>query len=375
MYKIEGRLMECRYFGVCGSCTLYDLDYEAQIEHKKSFIASLFKPLHVEHFEMFTSASEHYRSRAEFRIWHDKEKISYAMGRADKKGAVCIEHCPKVVERIDTLMPTFIAFIALHAELKERLFAIEFLSSSKDLLVTLIYHKPLTSEWDNYALLLEKEFGISVMGRSHKVKRILSQDFVEENLTINGLTYRYHILEGGFSQPNCTMNEKMISWVCSHIHDTKDLLELYCGHGNFTIPMSKKFTKVLATEISKTSIKSALTNCELNDVRNIEFLRMSAEELTSALKKEREFNRLQEIDLDAYHFSHVFVDPPRSGMDEESLAFISQFETIIYISCNPLTLKRDLDILSQTYAIQHFALFDQFPNTEHLESGVILKKI
>ncbi len=102
---------------------------------------------------------------------------------------------------------------------------------------------------------------------------------------------------------------------------------------------------------------------------------MSAEELTSALKKEREYNRLKGIHLEDYRFSHVFVDPPRSGMDEASLEFISQFENIIYISCNPETLKRDLEVLTKKYAICHFALFDQFPNTEHLESGVILKRI
>lgn len=167
----------------------------------------------------------------------------------------------------------------------------------------------------------------------------------------------------------------MISWVLSHITNCEDLLELYCGYGNFTIPLSCQFQKVLATEISKTSIKSALLNCELNNVSNITFLRMSAEELTSALKKEREFNRLKEVDLEAYQFSHVFVDPPRSGMDEASLAFISQFENIIYISCNPHTLKRDLDVLTRHFSIEHFALFDQFPNTEHLESGVILKRL
>lgn len=366
--------MDCKYFGVCGSCTLYHLSYEEQIEHKKSSVASLFNSLHVKDFELFTSPASHYRSRAEFRIWHEGNEISYAMGRADKKGSVCIEHCPKVEEKIDTMMPELIAFLALYVELSERLFAIEFLSSSKDLLVTLIYHKPLNEEWDEYAQKIENKFGVFVIGRSHKIKRVLSQDFVEEKIIIEQKPYRYHILEGSFCQPNRLVNEKMINWVCSHIKDTKDLLELYCGHGNFTIPMSQKFDKVLATEISKTSIKSALTNCNLNSVENINFLRMSAEELTSALRKDREFRRLSDIDLDAYTFSHVFVDPPRSGMDEESLAFISQFDNIIYISCNPISLRRDLQILTQSYEIEAFALFDQFPNTEHIESGVILKK-
>ncbi len=367
--------MECSYFGKCGSCTLYTLDYNAQCAHKRAHMLSLFEPLHVKAFDFFASPCEHYRGRSEFRIWKEGDTIHYAMGTMDKKGTICIDSCPKVEAKIDTLMPTLLEQIEKSTLLRERLFSIEFLASSEHLLVTLIYHKPLHVEWDEEAKVLEKMFGIFIIGRSRGMKRILSQDFVEDRFEIAGKTYCYHIIEGGFSQPNRFMNQKMIGWVLSHLENCEDLLELYCGYGNFTIPLSEKFKKVLATEISKTSIKSALINCELNHVYNIDFLRMSAEELTSALKKEREYNRLAGIKLEDYHFSHVFVDPPRSGMDEASLEFISQFETIIYISCNPETLKRDLRVLTKQYAILHFALFDQFPNTEHLESGVILKRL
>ncbi|ACZ12041.1 tRNA (uridine(54)-C5)-methyltransferase TrmA [Sulfurospirillum deleyianum] len=366
--------MECSYFGKCGSCTLYALDYQAQVAHKKTAIKTLFEPLHVKEFTFFESACEHYRGRAEFRIWKEGEKIHYAMGAMDKKRAVCIDACPKVEERIDTLMPKLLKAIEGVDVLRERIFAIEFLSSSEHLLVTLIYHKPLDKAWEKEAKKLEEVFNIFVIGRSRGIKKVLSQDFIEERFALEAKSYRYHIIEGGFSQPNRTMNQTMIGWVLSHLESCEDLLELYCGYGNFTLPMAGKFNKVLATEISKTSIASALKNCELNDVSNITFLRLSAEELTSALNKERTFNRLAGMNLDDYAFSHVFVDPPRSGMDEKSLAFISRFENIIYISCNPQTLKRDLEVLCQNYTIEHFALFDQFPNTEHLESGVILKR-
>ena len=362
--------MECSYFGKCGSCTLYALDYNAQCEHKKEHMLALFEKA----FDFFTSPSEHYRGRSEFRIWKEGDTLSYAMGAVDKKSMLCIESCPKVEEKIHTLMSNLLKQIESSTLLREKIFAIEFLASSEHLLVTLIYHKPLEEAWEKEAKQLEKMFGIFVIGRSRGIRRVLSQDFVEDRFEVGGQTYRYHIIEGGFSQPNRLMNQRMIGWVLSHLEDCEDLLELYCGYGNFTIPMAGKFRNVLATEISKTSIKSALKNCELNDVHNITFLRMSAEELTSALKKERIYNRLVGIQLEEYRFSHVFVDPPRSGMDEASLEFIAQFENIIYISCNPETLKRDLEVLTKQYAILHFALFDQFPNTEHLESGVILKR-
>jgi tRNA (uracil-5-)-methyltransferase len=379
--------MHCNYFGVCGSCKTYELDYEEQIEKKKELTKELFSSLypkstsslpltaHAENFDVFTSPSSNYRSRAEFRIWHEGDDLHYAMNKLEGKGVVLIDNCPKVTKDIEALMPELRELIKKDSVLRDKLFSVEFLSSSTKVLVSLLYHKKIDESWDESARVLEEKLNISVIGRSRKVKRVLSDDFVIDTLHVANKSYMFKIIEGGFSQPNSFVNVKMIEWVLSHIEETKDLLELYCGHGNFSIPLSGKFRKVLATEISKPSIKSAKDSCVMNNVENIEFLRMSVEDLTSALNKEREFNRLKDFDLDSYDFSHVFVDPPRSGIDEKSLEFISQFDTIIYISCNPMTLKRDSEFLKDTFMIKDFAIFDQFPHTEHLESGVILKKI
>lgn len=351
------------------------MNYEEQVAYKKDEARKLFEDLGVEHMEFFSSNPSNYRSRSEFRIWKDGGKISYGIGSIDKKSTICIDACPKVERKIFEIMNPLKEALQSVDMLRDKLFAIEFLASSKHLLVTLIYHKPLDILWDEEAKKLEERFDIRIIGRSRGVKRVILCDFVEDEMEILGKTYRYYIIEGGFSQPNSAINKKMISWVLSHMDGCIDLLELYCGYGNFTIPLSFYFQKVLATEISKTSIKSAIKNCELNGVKNISFIRLSAEELTTALKKERVFNRLEGIELDGYNFSHVFVDPPRSGMDEDSLKFVSGFENIIYISCNPQTLKRDLEVLTKSHKIEHFALFDQFPHTAHIESGVILKRL
>ena len=91
------------------------------------------------------------------------------------------------------------------------------------------------------------------------------------------------------------------------------------------------------------------------------------------LIKRENLTVLKGIDLDSYDFSHVFVDPPRAGIDEKSLTFLKRFDTIIYISCNPQTLKRDIEFL-EDYEIEDFILFDQFPHTLHVEAGAILKR-
>ena len=168
----------------------------------------------------------------------------------------------------------------------------------------------------------------------------------------------------------------MIGWVKKKIgNSSNDLLELYCGHGNFTIPLSSHFRSVLATEISKRSIQTAKENCTVNSVNNIEFVRLSSEELVQALNKEREFRRLKGINLDLFSFDTIFVDPPRAGLDSQTLAFIKNFRRIIYISCNPQTLKRDLETLKTNFNVLDFAVFDQFSYTHHIECGIILKSL
>lgn len=368
--------MTCDYFGVCGSCKLHDLDYAGQLDFKTTEAKKLFEPLHVKEFDIIKSAEEHYRSRAEFQIWHDGDDLFYAMNKMEGYGKLPINKCPKVDPAIDALMPPLLDVLRDNEMLRYKLFTIEFLSAREEMLVTLIYHKKIDESWDAEAAQVAKDLNIKLIGRSRKVKRVLSDDFVLESLNVKNENYTFKMIEGGFSQPNRAVNEQMISWVKEHLDTSscRDLLELYCGHGNFTIPLSRDFKNVLATEISKTSIKAATYNCEANDANNVTFVRMSSEELTSALKKERPFQRLRNIDLDSFNFSHVFVDPPRAGLDSESRTFVQKYDNILYISCNPETLKRDLEDLSQTHEITAFAFFDQFPYTSHLESGVILKR-
>jgi len=366
--------MECKYFGKCASCTLYEYDYENGLDKKILDTKVLFANLYTNKFDIIKSSTSHFRYRAEFRIWHNDEQISYAMNGYNKE-IILIDSCEIVSKQIYNLMPLLLEYLSASKSLKERLFLVEFLSTKLgDTLVTLIYHKKLDDQWSAIASDLEKILSIKIIGRSKKQKVILSKDSVNEELHIDKI-YKYNFYENGFTQPNSLVNEKMINWVLNSIYKPKDLLELYCGAGNFTIALAHKFDKVLATEIAKISIKSAKNNLLLNAITNVEFARLSAKEITQALNKVRKFNRLKHIDLDSYNFSHIFIDPPRAGLDEVSINLVKSYDNIIYISCNPITLKRDLDILIQTHKIVKFALFDQFAYTNHIESGVILKSI
>ena len=375
---IKGIDLTCKHFGSCGSCGLYEISYAEQLKRKEARVSRLLAPFYQETLEVFDSPTSHYRARAEFRIWHDGDRCDYAMGNIEKKGAINIEECPKVIAPIEKRMWKLLEKINASTEvLKHRLFAVEFLATMTDeCLITMLYHRKLDDIWSAEAKLLEDELNCKIMGRSRKQKVIISDEFVTEKLDIDGKMFTYIQYESGFTQPNPTVNVKMIEWAIKQAKKVGhgDFLESYCGLGNFTLPLSHYFDKVLATEISKRSIYAALENCKLNGVENITFARLASEEMTEALNEKRIFNRLKEIDLKSYDFSTVLVDPPRAGLDEGTIELISNIENIIYISCNPETLARDLETLINTHDVVEAAMYDQFPHTEHVESGVFLKR-
>ncbi|MCT7548502.1 tRNA (uridine(54)-C5)-methyltransferase TrmA [Aliarcobacter butzleri] len=373
--------MNCNYFGICASCTLFDKTYEEQLNYKIQREKERFSNFTNIDFDIIKSNESNFRNRAEFRIWwekgeNNKEILSYAMNDF-KKNILKINSCEMVSHHIKELMPKLIDELQNDLELSFKLFAVEFLgSSTKDMLVTLIYHKKLEESWIQKAKEIEKRLNIKIIGRSKKQRLVLTNDYINETLNISNQNFFFAYEENGFTQPNTNVNVQMIEWVLKNTkNSSKDLCELYCGGGNFTIPLSTKFRKVLATEISKTSIKSALRNCSLNKIESISFIRMSAEDFVQALNKVRAFNRLKDINLDDYEFDTIFMDPPRSGLDDTTRNLAKDFENIIYISCNPETLDRDLEELTKTHKIEKFALFDQFAFTNHIESGVILRKL
>ena len=367
--------MTCKHFGECGACVAYEDGYEAQLENKIKLNKQRFSHFYGDDFYVASSPQQNYRSRSEFKIWHIGDDIHYAMNHVDKKGVVLIQECPQVNEHISNLMPVLLKSIKDH-NIDFKLFGADFLSSSSgEIVVSLLYHRKLDEAWQDIATQISNELGIYIIGRSRKQKVIVGQDYITENLSINGEVYKSKHIENSFTQPNASVNEKMISWSLQQLEGIEgDLLELYCGAGNFTIPFAKHFNKVLATEISKSSINAAKANMLLNDVSNIEFVRMSVEDFVQALDGVREFKRMKEIDIDSYDISTIFVDPPRSGMDEDSCKFSARYDHILYISCNPETLVRDLGILSATHEVMEMAVFDQFPYTHHLEMGVKLTR-
>ncbi len=357
--------------------------YQLQLNDKEHYFNSLFADCNLPALEIFSSAAKHYRMRAEFRIWHDDDSCCYAMFLAgDKAGKVKVhklENFDVAHHHINDLMPKLLEQIRQLPILRNRLFQAEFLTTlAGQTLVTLIYHKVLDDEWSLAANQLANQLGIYLIGRSRGQKIVVNQDYVLEKLTVHDEVFQYKQMEGSFTQPNAEICQHMLEWACNVAKEIPhgDLLELYCGNGNFTLPLSRHFKRVLATEVSKTSVQAARWNIATMGAKNIALARLSAEEFTQAYQGARLFKRLtdEKIDLNNYAFSTVFVDPPRAGIDEQTLRLLQNFDNIIYVSCNPVTLHSNLHTLMQTHMPKRVALFDQFPFTPHIESGVWLQR-
>ena len=171
-----------------------------------------------------------------------------------------------------------------------------------------------------------------------------------------------------------------------------DLLELYCGNGNFTVALAPAFRRVVATEVSRASVAVAAHNLEANGVADtVHLARADADRVAAALAvvdglppspgaapdtATKTTIGGGAVDLAAFDLRTVFVDPPRAGVGPTTAALLPRFDRVLYVSCNPASLAADArgGGLAATHAAVSAAVFDQFPYTDHVECGVLFER-
>ena len=355
--------------------------YDDQLAEKVNRLTSMMVPFNAPQADVFRSPVSHYRMRAEFRIWHQGDDLYHIIFDQQTRQRIRVDSFPAASELINTMMPRMIAALRNNRLLRHKLFQIDYLSTcSQQIIISLLYHRKLDDAWQAELAQLRDSFraegfNVQFIGRATKTKICLDHDYVDEVLTVGGQEMIYRQVENSFTQPNAAINVQMLEWALAATEGSQgDLLELYCGNGNFSLALARNFRRVLATEIAKPSVESAQYNIAANQTDNVQIIRMSAEEFTQAMQGVRQFNRLEGIDLSSYECETIFVDPPRSGLDSQTLTMVSAYPVIMYISCNPETLCDNLQTLSTTHQIERLALFDQFPYTHHMECGVLLRR-
>ncbi|MBR3362735.1 MAG: class I SAM-dependent RNA methyltransferase [Bacilli bacterium] len=187
-------------------------------------------------------------------------------------------------------------------------------------------------------------------------KLVHGNEFIETNI----LETKFKILPNSFFQVNKHMISKLYEIVLNYAGKNKNqkVLDLYCGTGTMTLLLSKYFKEVTGIEINEESIKCANINKELNNIKNVKFICEDA-------------SKLKDLKADI-----IIVDPPRSGLTNEGIKDILNINPtkIIYVSCDPMTLARDLKTLNEKYEIKEITPVDMFPNTYHVECVCLLER-
>ena len=207
-------------------------------------------------------------------------------------------------------------------------------------------------------LKLKNDVDNIIIYQNKEYKTIYGDGFIVDKIG----DYLYKISPDSFFQVNTSLATLLYSKVLEYLNPSKcdNVLDLYCGAGTIGIFVSRFAKSVKGIEINKYAVEDANYNKKINNVDNISFECLS----TSFVSKFKD------------KFDSVIVDPPRSGLDKKTIDYLINLKAkkIVYVSCDPITLARDLEILKDYYEVKEITPFDMFSNTYHVECVSILQK-
>jgi tRNA (uracil-5-)-methyltransferase len=416
----------------------YDPEKVDAILHEKmaAAVAHLAPALRQEvecaHRTIVRSPAKHFRNRVRFGVHLSADgKLSYVMWEGGAANVV-VEAFPIAAACICAAMAPVLRFVESEPELLAAdLRAVHFLSTlTEQLLITLIYERPSIDEdkWRVAAMSLRDHVAaalpatasvVGVIGRSKNTCLVEGCNRVTEALHLaDGRTVTYVQVEDGFSNPNAAVNQGALDWICSAVQlatssssgGAQDFLELYCGNGNHTCAIAAFARRVVAVELNKALCEAAEENLRANGVSNVLVVPCDSEHFASRILRAKQYVHrpkrnvavgpqppplphkpaddtapaplpapaTQDGDSNdevVYDFCAVLVDPPRAGLDPKSRRLVATYDAIIYISCSPESLARDLLELQDTHTVVRYAVFDQFAYSNgHLEQGVYLAR-
>lgn len=207
--------------------------------------------------------------------------------------------------------------------------------------------------------LIKKENFSKLMLRTNSKDIIKKYDEISNNdyLIDTILNYKFKIRTDSFYQVNKEICEKLYLKVKDYLNKDDIVLDLYSGISTISICISDKVKEVVGIEINKSSYLDSLDNIKMNNIKNVKSFNM---DVIKYLDKYKNFNT-------------IIVDPPRKGLDKKIINYINS-NKLIYISCNPITLKRDIELLKDKYKVIEITPFDMFSRTSHVETLVLLEK-
>jgi 23S rRNA (uracil1939-C5)-methyltransferase len=365
----------CRHYDICGGCTLQHMAPEAQILHKQQalldLLARIGKVTPSVILPPLVGPVWGYRSKARLGVKYviKKEKLLVGFRERDPRFLADISHCevlhPAVGQQLEALK-AMIASLTCYTQIPQVEVAV-----SEETVALIFRHMEVLPQGDRDKLV---EFGkarqwhIYAQPKGpttiHRLWPTTGLERLTYQLPEYNLKMQFHPID--FTQINTVINQQIVAQALQllQLEATDTALDLFCGIGNFTLPLARFCREVVGVEGSATSIARARENATLNDISNVDF-------------------HVADLSKDTSHFpwihhryDKVLLDPPRTGaLDVLPGVLKWQPTRIVYVSCNPATLARDAAKLQELgYTCHSAGVMDMFPQTSHVEAMVLFVK-
>ena len=323
----------CPYFTKCGGCTFWNVNINKENEIKENYIKRLFPNVKVN--TIISNNEINYRNKVTFHIHNGK--LGYY--QKNSNNLVLIDEC-----------------LILNKEINKIKKYLETLDLTKVTEIMIRY----SNNYDE--LLINFKGQLKDYNNLKKIKNIksiyINNDLVYGNPTIKEKINNLEFLIGpnSFFQINTNMIANLYNSIKNFITPSSSLLDLYCGTGTIGIYLNEYFEHILGIDIVKENIENAFLNKEINKIDNISFQHKDASSIENT------------------YFDVVIVDPPRAGLGEKTKEHLLNINSkiIIYVSCNPNTLKKDIEKLKEKYQLVEITPVNMFPKTEHIECVSLL---
>jgi 23S rRNA (uracil-5-)-methyltransferase RumA len=383
----------CPSFGLCGGCSFQNTSYANQVKYKQEYVSELLDFTGVKVSKILISSNTwFYRNKMEFSFFSSTDALVEGNFKTDLG-----LHCRGSFNKYVSVPPCFIAdkdFLrateivkkfanknnipAYNNKIHEGFFrhlVLRKAGNNNQFLINIVtnntdqeqsFLEPLTKELaafsDSIYWTINSRKSDAVV--SDKITLMYGRPYITEKLNVGGKDYFFNISPLSFFQTNSKGTEVLYNEVLRLLNPSKDdvLLDLYCGTGTIGISMAHNVKKVVGIEQVEQSIENAKENAVTNNVSNAEFYAMTVE---------------QWVNQNGSIFDVIVVDPPRSGLTKDVVNFLvdSNTKRIVYVSCNPSTLARDLQIIigKNIYNVKKIIPIDMFPQTHHVEVVVLLE--
>ncbi len=367
----------CEYHGLCGGCSLQHLDPVMQIEEKQTLFLDMLerighcRPDNV--LPPLVASSLHYRNKARLSVRYSAKTDNLFLGFREKNSpryVTNINQCVILNSRVDAQLQNLRQLIASF-DRPDTIAQVEVAAGDEDVALVIRNMESLSANDEEKLIQFAQSTGFRLFLQPSGPDSVYLfypkdvSELITYRLPSENISFSFHPTD--FTQVNATLNQLMVPHALNLLALSEDdvVLDLFCGLGNFSLPISQKCTQVIGVEGSETMVQRAQMNATLNNINNAEFF-------SANLDDEAVFERLKQ-----YQVNKLLIDPPRVG----ALEIVKRIELlkpdrIVYVSCNPATLARDAGILvnEKGYRMTSAGVMDMFPHTDHVESIALFEK-